>query len=174
MTSKPDKERGPGQPTKYSEEIAARICAEMAEGRSMRSICQDDDMPALSTVFLWLSKHEEFSEQYARAMDMRSQAMFEDMQEIADNARLDYMETKKGLVLVKEAVMRSKLRIEARQWMLQRMAPKKYGDKMQVETRQDITHHYTDDDTAILERYAQRHANKKSRKPQPQGDNDAT
>ena len=55
-----------GRPTTYNEEIASLICARMADGESLRSICRDDAMPALSTVFLWVSKHSEFSEQYKK------------------------------------------------------------------------------------------------------------
>lgn len=169
-----------GHPTLYSAELAAAICAGLAEGRSLRAVCNDDDMPAMSTVFLWLGQDDkaEFLEQYTRAREQRVDAMFEDMQEIADEARLDYVETrdKAGnpkLILNTENISRSKLRIETRQWMLARMAPKKYGDKMQVESKVDITNHYNEDDMKILERHARQFAEDKSkpRKPKPQEDN---
>lgn len=164
-----------GRPSKYTDELAAQICAEMSEGRSLKSICEDEGMPHIATIFRWLgdSKHEAFCDNYARAMEMRAQAMFEDMQEIADDAAADYVETKKGLVVVKEIVQRSKLRIETRQWMLMRMAPKKYGDKLQLEGKVDNTHQWREDDETILDRLArQRVADKKVRKPKPQEDDD--
>jgi hypothetical protein len=43
----------PGKPTDYTAELAARICAELATGRSLRDVCRDDDMPHESTVRAW-------------------------------------------------------------------------------------------------------------------------
>jgi hypothetical protein len=62
-----------GRPSDYSLELVTLICAKMGEGESVRSICRDDDMPALSTVFRWLAAHPEFQEQYARARWMHGQ-----------------------------------------------------------------------------------------------------
>ena len=120
-----------GRPTTYNEEIASLICARMADGESLRSICRDDAMPALSTVFLWVSKHFEFSEQYKLAMASRADAMFEDMIDIADDGRNDYIVNGDGEERFNtEHVQRSRLRLDTRKWMLARMLPKKYGDKI--------------------------------------------
>lgn len=120
-----------GRPTTYNEEIASLICARMADGESLRSICRDDAMPALSTVFLWVSKHTEFSEQYRLAMASRADAMFEDMIDIADDGRNDYIVNGEGEERFNtEHVQRSRLRLDTRKWMLARMLPKKYGDKI--------------------------------------------
>lgn len=123
--------QGVGRPTTYSEETASLICARMADGESLRSICRDDAMPALSTVFLWVSKHSEFSEQYRLAMASRADAMFEDMIDIADDGRNDYIVNGEGEERFNtEHVQRSRLRLDTRKWMLARMLPKKYGDKV--------------------------------------------
>ena len=120
-----------GRPTTYNEEIASLICARMADGESLRSICRDDAMPALSTVFLWVSKHFEFSEQYKLAMASRADAMFEDMIDIADDGRNDYIVNGDGEERFNtEHVQRSRLRLDTRKWMLSKMLPKKYGDKI--------------------------------------------
>lgn len=120
-----------GRPTTYNQETASLICARMADGESLRSICRDDAMPALSTVFLWVSKHSEFSEQYKLAMASRADAMFEDMIDIADDGRNDYIVNGEGEERFNtEHVQRSRLRLDTRKWMLSKMLPKKYGDKI--------------------------------------------
>ena len=120
-----------GRPTTYNQETASLICARMADGESLRSICRDDSMPALSTVFLWVSKHSEFSEQYKLAMASRADAMFEDMIDIADDGRNDYIVNGDGEERFNtEHVQRSRLRLDTRKWMLSKMLPKKYGDKI--------------------------------------------
>ena len=128
-----------GRPTTYNEEIASLICARMADGESLRSICRDDAMPALSTVFLWVSKHSEFSEQYKLAMASRADAMFEDMIEIADDGRNDYIVSGDGDERFNtEHVQRSRLRLDTRKWMLSKMLPKKYGEKIEEQKPDDV------------------------------------
>lgn len=131
-----------GRPTTYNEDIAAKICARMSEGESLRSVCRSDGFPVLSTVFLWIGKYPEFSEQYKLAMASRADAMFEDMIEIADDGRNDFMETEQGEKFNSEHVQRSRLRLDTRKWMLSKMLPKKYGDKQTDEVignENDIT-----------------------------------
>lgn len=128
-----------GRPTTYTEELTALICGRLAMGESMRTICKDDDMPAASTVFLWLSKHESFSEQYAIAKEQGAEALAEEMFDIADNSNNDWMEQHSedaGMAAYKlngENIQRSKLRVDVRKWYLSKIKPKKYGDKIQQE-----------------------------------------
>lgn len=127
------------RPTTYNEEIASLICGRMAEGESLRSICRDPAMPALSSVFLWVSKHPGFSEQYKLAMASRADAMFEEMFDIADDGSNDWMEVngkdgETGWKLNGEHVQRSRLRLDTRKWALSKMMPKKYGDNIVDET----------------------------------------
>lgn len=127
----------------YSDEqasaIKAEICERIADGESLRSICDGKDMPNKATIFLWLSQDAVFSDQYARAREAQADAVFDDILSIADDGRNDWMERKNkgdeniGWVVNKEAINRSALRIEARKWMAGKLRPKKYGDKLDVE-----------------------------------------
>ncbi len=100
----------------------------------MRAICADKVIPAISTVMGWLfnGKHEGFSEQYARARQMQADALFDEALEIADDASGDWMVDKDGKkTLDHEHVQRSRLRVDTRKWAAGKMAPKRYGDKIQ-------------------------------------------
>ena len=68
-----------GRPTVYSPEMAARICEGLSEGKSLRTVCREEGMPSLSSVFLWIGKYPEFSEQYARAKSECADALVEDI-----------------------------------------------------------------------------------------------
>lgn len=131
---------GAGRPTTYTQEMATLICARMAEGESLRSICRDKTTPAMSTVFLWVSKHKEFSEQYKLAMASRADAMFEEMFDIADDGQNDWMEILDkdgdniGWRVNGENIQRSRVRIDTRKWALSKMMPKKYSDKSPSDT----------------------------------------
>ncbi|WP_255560457.1 terminase small subunit protein [Pseudochrobactrum sp. Wa41.01b-1] len=110
-----------GRPTEYTESLASYICVELASGRSLRSICSTDDMPAESTVRLWVTDDRNgFSAQYTRARDAQMDAMAEDILSIADEEN-------------EEDTQRAKLRIDTRKWLMSKMAPKKYGDKVMNE-----------------------------------------
>lgn len=123
-----------GRPTDYTIELASLICSKIASGEKVSDICLDDNMPAPSTVYLWLSKHSEFSEQYARAQADRTHAMAEEIMDISDDGRNDWMERNHGedkaWVTNGEALQRSRLRVDTRKWLMSKMAPKKYGDKV--------------------------------------------
>lgn len=129
--------KGPGRPTKFSTALAARICLRLAEGESLRSICRDDGMPARSTVNLWIIDDVQgFSAQYARARDAGLDMMADEVLDLADDGSNDWTEreNKDGstcTVLNGEAVARSRLRFDARRWYLSKLAPKRYGDKLQ-------------------------------------------
>jgi hypothetical protein len=84
--------------------------------------------------------HAEFGDTFARAYARRIDAFEEDILEIADQTEDDYRETLTGrMVPNKEVVLRSKVRIEARQWLMSRRDPKKWGgDRQSVDVTATI------------------------------------
>jgi hypothetical protein len=124
---------------KLTPEILQKALERLAEGRSLRSICKDEDIPVTSTAIrLHALKDPQFASQYAEARDLGLDEMAEEMFEIADDGSNDWMEknSKDGgtyMVVNHEHVTRSKLRKETRQWYLSKLAPKRYGDKLQQE-----------------------------------------
>lgn len=128
-----------GRPSIFTRELADRICEELALGNSLRTVCKGEEMPSLATVFKWFRTQEGFVEQYARAKEESADAMAEDILDIADDGTNDWMEieTKNGgvqTVLNHEHVQRSKLRVDSRKWLMAKMKPKKYGDKIDMTT----------------------------------------
>jgi len=95
-------------------------------------------MPAESTVRQWAARDlNGFYAHYARARDIGLDSMADDIFDISDDATNDYMEREDpdnpGFSLNGENIQRSRLRVEARKWYLSKMAPKRYGDKLEVE-----------------------------------------
>jgi len=128
----PDVPHPNGRPTIYSIEITSEICRRMICGESLRSICRDDKMPNIDTVYAWLSKYKEFSEQYDRARADQVDTFADEIIEISDDGTNDFVEreTKSGHVMIvadHEHIQRSRLRVDARKWVAERMKPKKYG-----------------------------------------------
>lgn len=133
-----------GRPTDYTQETADIICERLADGESLRTICDDADMPARSTVFRWLSLHKEFSDQYARAKEVQAEVLADELISIADDGRNDWMERKNedgeniGWRENGEALRRSALRIDTRKWVAAKLLPKKYGEKIAVGGSKDM------------------------------------
>ena len=107
-----------GRPTTYTETLAAEILGQISEGRSLRSICMSDDMPACSTVFLWLTKHPDFSEKYAKAREEQADAIADECIDIAEH---------------EPDVARARLKIDTRKWFASKMKPRKYGERVTQE-----------------------------------------
>jgi len=126
------------RPTAYTLELGERICAELAQGVSLRTVCKADDMPCVATVFNWFRVHPEFLEHYARAKEESADAMAEEILDIADNAANDYMEAldKDGQAASwrfnGEHIQRSRLRVDTRKFLMAKMKPKRYGDKVDL------------------------------------------
>lgn len=124
-----------GRPSGYSEKIADEICSRMIHGETLRAICRDEHMPVRYTVFRWLDKYPEFRDHYARAREALQDYWADEIVEIADDASNDYMTIQRGEESVqvenKEVVNRSRLRIDSRKWLMSKLNPKKYGDKIE-------------------------------------------
>lgn len=118
-----------GRHSDYSEETTTIICDRIASGEALIGICRDKDMPDKATVFRWLAKHEAFRDKYARARELQMEAMAVEILEIADDSEGD--RTKEG-AFVSEHVQRSRLRVDTRKWLMSKLAPKKYGDKLDL------------------------------------------
>lgn len=113
-----------GRPSKFSQDLAENICEQIANGKSLRAICAGDDMPSATTVFKWLNENQDFSEQYARARDRQADHYFEEIVEISDSVEAD-----------SAAVAKARLQVDARKWTLSKLAPKKYGEKTELDVK---------------------------------------
>ena len=122
-----------GRPSDYNPQIAAIICERLANAESLLKICQDDDMPGYSTIYQWKDKHPEFAENLARAREDMADYISHQIIAIADEQSEDWVDTKFGPVLNKEAVARSRVRIDARLKMMQLLKPKSYGEKVALQ-----------------------------------------
>ena len=112
--------------TKY-DAILEDICT----GVSVREACSKAGVPERTF------RANVDATRYARAREACAHAIAEDILEIADNGKNDWMEAHGkddlGWVSNGEHIQRSKLRVDARKWLLSKIAPKHYGDKQSVE-----------------------------------------
>lgn len=118
-----------GRPTKYTPELAGKICKQIALGNSLRAVCRAEGMPDMSTIYDWFPLYENFTKQYEKACKDRAESHHEDLNEINEEA-IQYAKTNDFNV---QAVMTAyKMKSDNMKWSMSKMVPKKYGDKMDV------------------------------------------
>lgn len=106
-----------GRPSDFSPELANLICERIADGQSLRDLCEAEDMPSRETVRRWLSQNEAFRAQYAHAREEQADAYADQIKHEAFSA------TDASL---------GRLRMDALKWTASKLAPKKYGDAVQM------------------------------------------
>lgn len=118
-----------GRPSIYTKKIADEICERLAHGESLRSICRDENMPDEKTVRTWaIDDVEGFYPHYARARELQALRWAEEVLEISDQ---DPLMTGEGK-LDSASVQHQRLRVDSRKWLLAKVLPKVYGDKIDV------------------------------------------
>lgn len=129
----------------FSPELFNTICERIAEGESLIKICQSEDMPSKTSVMRWLDNDElsaahGLRDQYARAREALADVFAEEIVEIADDGRRDYTVDEEGRETVDhDHIARARLRVDARKWAAGKLAPKKYGDRVQQEHSGSLT-----------------------------------
>ena len=104
-------------------ELADVILDKLAQGESLRAICEAAGMPSEATVRRWNTDDVDgFAAQYTRAIAMRSAVHVEQIIEIADEPCADAV-----------AAQRARNRIDARKWTASKLLPKVYGDRQHLE-----------------------------------------
>jgi hypothetical protein len=144
----PEKNVG-GRPSIYSEPIAAEILARRAEGETLTSICNDPRMPCASLVRRWRQdNHENFGDRFKSANLLCLEAWGDQILDISDDRMGDFVGTNErtGLpIWDNENVQRSRLRADNRKWLLERLLPAVYGQRVAVTGAADAPPIQTED-----------------------------
>jgi len=137
------------KPYNYTEEekkaIVETICNRVIEEKiSFNKAIESSDISYV-TFFNWMIKSIELKEIYNYARDFRSDVLFEEIIEIADNTEIgEVTMNKPSGIEIKTGDMTDhrRLKIDARKWVVSKMQPKKYGDKLDITTDQKQTIKY--------------------------------
>lgn len=114
-----------GRPSSFTEELADEICKRLSLGETLRTIiATSPHMPDRVTIYRWLESNENFRNQYTRARAEQADYYAE---QIVDEA------------MTSHDAQIGRLRVDALKWAASKMAPKKYGEKVEIETSQPLT-----------------------------------
>src|SRR5262249_27578806 len=121
-----------GPESKYSEELAGKICEYIAAGNHLAFACRELGIHR-STVNRWEKEHPEFKEAVRVARIEGAWALYDQVFDISD----EMVEDTSG-------ASRQRERLRVRMWALSKMLPAVFGDKLEVEVK-----HRVDFDAAL-------------------------
>jgi hypothetical protein len=117
------------------DEKAQRILALMTdELKSLRQSCKAVGV-ATSTFILWTQTDEDLSEQYAKARDALIDGIADDIMDISDLPP----PIKADGSLDSAGVAHQRLRVDTRKWLLSKLAPKRYGERIEVDGNMTVS-----------------------------------
>jgi len=139
------KDRPFGRPSEYTLEKDLEICTRLANGESLVVICKDEKFPDVSTVYKWLLSelYPDFRHRYTLAREMQADTFIDQCSSIADETDQDTITCidKNGEEYTKvnhDHINRSRLRVETRLKIAEKLLPKKYSAKHDVNVSGDI------------------------------------
>jgi hypothetical protein len=120
-SQKPKKADKPkvGRPSAYNLKLAETICERLVRGEPLARICDDEGMPAYSTVRRWEMENPEFQALSARAKADGTHFLADDCLRIADEKGPDPAD--------------KRIRIDTRLRLIGKWNAKQYGEKVQQE-----------------------------------------
>jgi hypothetical protein len=107
-----------GRPSTYTPEIAAEILERLAAGESLMQVCSAENMPSEALVRKWAIHNAEFGANYARSRDIGIDCMADRLLKVAADAQRD--------------PQCRRVEIDALKWYLCKLAPKRYGDRLEL------------------------------------------
>lgn len=110
-------------------ERVEKVCERIEQGESLRKIFASDNSPMSNTLFYRLiNENPDINERYARAKQIYADSLFDEILDISDHSDQDHTPFTGTNV-----IQRDRLRVDARKWILSKLEPKKYGDKLDVD-----------------------------------------
>lgn len=125
-----------GRQSTYTPEKAATILEGLKTGKSLRAVAKEVGI-SHGAILDWTRDIDGFGDQYARAREQGYQLLADELVEIADEecvvVKHPQDEDKEVEVAFDSAgVARNRLRVDTRKWMLSKMLPKVYGDRLDL------------------------------------------
>lgn len=121
-----------GRPPISIEEFESTICRRLMEGETLTRICQDDDMPGLSTVYRWIYQSDKFREAFLHARKVQSWAWADESRDIAEEIHT-HAHGAPGTGEASAKVAAHKIRIDTRMRLIGLLNPKDFSPTQKQE-----------------------------------------
>ena len=119
------------RPVDFTDEIFDVICDRMTEGEGLREICKSPDMPSKTTFLRWVDKDTGRQRRYQAAREALMDHYAEEIIAIAwDDSQDTIKREGKPDLCNHEWINRSRLKVDTLKFLMAKLHPKKYGDKL--------------------------------------------
>jgi hypothetical protein len=108
-------------------QAAQKVFEGMRQGLSALKACKAVNL-SQSTLNRWMNEDSELAEEYARAREDLLEIVAEQIMEISDEP----VPTLANGAVDSGAIQKQKLQVDTRRWLLSKLAPKKWGDKLEL------------------------------------------
>jgi hypothetical protein len=140
-----EKKNPVGSPSTYTKEIGEEICLKISTSDyGLKRLClENPHWPCRQTILEWRIKIKDFGDMYAKAKQDQVETLVDDCLDIADDTSRDTLirtnkDGEEYEVCNTEWINRSRLRIDTRKFMAQKLAPKIYGDQKEEKPETNI------------------------------------
>jgi len=133
MTDEPEIEQPkPAGLSEFSTEVLTAICERMSDGESLREICdKSPDLPSRRTILRWVKNDDAAKKIYDEAQQDRMHWYADEIVNIAYDTSNDTIKGKDGQDLCNhEWIARSRLKVDSLKFLMSKLAPRTYGDKL--------------------------------------------
>ena len=129
----------------YTDDVGIEICARLAAGESLVTICKHPLMPTAMCVYNWLQRHPHFKAMYDDARIQQADFYADAIIEIANNTEtgttIKTRDDGSTEIIEGDMIQHRRLKIDALKWYASKVAPMRWGDRTVVDTKVDITIH---------------------------------
>jgi len=139
MSLNPERRLTPERQTTLQNKAEEVINLIGTKGLSLRKACIKVDIPN-NTMLNYIEQDTRLIEQYTRAIDLRNDIHAQKIIKLAHNRTNDFYTDKDGNIKPNPvAVQRDRLIIDSEKWLLSKLAPKKYGDRINIDAKIEHT-----------------------------------
>lgn len=110
--------------TWMSPELFEAMCVAVGKGDSIHKLCERPGMPGREVFFDKCKRDPQAAKRYAAALEVRGELFADQIIEIADES---------VYAATPEQAAAYRLRVETRKWVVSRLLPKKYGERVTLE-----------------------------------------
>lgn len=109
-----------GRPSLHCPEVVETICERLGKGQSLAAICRAADMPSVRTFLKWADEKDDVAAEYTRALAARGEWFAAEHDRIRKTAN------------DRDSAAAARVQLTALEWQMSKMAPKRYGDRLDV------------------------------------------
>jgi hypothetical protein len=107
-------------PTEALRSNVLAVCARIAKGETLMRICKERGQPSRDLFMDCVTGSAELATVYARARSSQADSLFEQIVQIAEHT-------------TPEDANANRVKIDALKWVASKLAPRRYGDRLELE-----------------------------------------